>query len=30
MQRDLLLSEGIPVDADGRLPLARYRWHPPG
>ena len=29
MQRDLLLGEGIPVDAAGRLPLARYRWQPP-
>ena len=28
MQRDLLLAEGIPVDAAGRLPLARYRWRP--
>jgi len=26
MQRDLLLAEGIPVDAEGRLPLACYRW----
>ncbi len=26
MQRDLLLAEGIPVDAEGRLPLARFRW----
>ena len=26
MQRQLLLAEGIPVDAAGRLPLARYRW----
>jgi methylated-DNA-protein-cysteine methyltransferase-like protein len=26
MQRDLLLAEGIPVDADGRLPLRDYRW----
>jgi methylated-DNA-protein-cysteine methyltransferase-like protein len=30
MQRDLLLAEGIPVDAEGRLPLARRRWLPPG
>lgn len=30
MQRDLLLSEGIPVDEEGRLPLGPYRWHPPG
>jgi len=29
IQRDLLLAEGIPVDAQGRLPLARFRWHPP-
>ena len=29
IQRDLLLTEGIPVDASGRLPLARYRWQPP-
>ena len=26
IQRELLLAEGIPVDAEGRLPLARYRW----
>jgi methylated-DNA-protein-cysteine methyltransferase-like protein len=30
IQRELLLAEGIPVDEDGRLPLARYRWRPPG
>ena len=30
MQRDLLLAEGIPVDAEGRLPLARFRWLPTG
>jgi methylated-DNA-protein-cysteine methyltransferase-like protein len=29
IQRELLLAEGIPVAADGRLPLARYRWRPP-
>jgi methylated-DNA-protein-cysteine methyltransferase-like protein len=29
IQRDLLLAEGIPVDAQGRLPLTRFRWHPP-
>jgi methylated-DNA-protein-cysteine methyltransferase-like protein len=29
IQRDLLLAEGIPVDGQGRLPLARYRWLPP-
>ena len=28
IQRELLLAEGIPVDAEGRLPLARYRWLP--
>ena len=28
MQRDLLIAEGIPVDAEGRLPLAQYRWSP--
>lgn len=28
MQRDLLIAEGIPVDAEGRLPLAEYRWSP--
>jgi methylated-DNA-protein-cysteine methyltransferase-like protein len=26
MQRDLLLAEGIPVDAEGRLPLRNHRW----
>jgi methylated-DNA-protein-cysteine methyltransferase-like protein len=26
MQRELLLAEGVPVDAEGRLPLARFRW----
>lgn len=26
MQRELLLAEGIPVDGEGRLPLARFRW----
>jgi methylated-DNA-protein-cysteine methyltransferase-like protein len=30
MQRELLLAEGIPVDEQGRLPLSRYRWLPPG
>jgi methylated-DNA-protein-cysteine methyltransferase-like protein len=30
MQRELLLAEGIPVDEQGRLPLAQYRWLPPG
>ena len=28
MQRTLLLAEGIPVGADGSLPLARHRWQP--
>ncbi|MCP9941691.1 methylated-DNA--[protein]-cysteine S-methyltransferase [Cyanobium sp. ATX 6E8] len=28
IQRELLLAEGIPVDAAGRLPLARHRWRP--
>ncbi|MEB3322665.1 MAG: MGMT family protein [Synechococcaceae cyanobacterium] len=26
MQRELLRAEGIPVDGEGRLPLARHRW----
>ena len=26
IQRELLLAEGIPVDAGGRLPLAQHRW----
>jgi methylated-DNA-protein-cysteine methyltransferase-like protein len=29
IQRELLLAEGIPVDAEGRLPLRRYLWVPP-
>ena len=29
MQRELLLAEGIPVDAEGRLPLRRYLWRAP-
>ncbi|MBD2550446.1 MGMT family protein [Microcystis elabens FACHB-917] len=29
MQRELLLAEGIAVDPEGRLPLARHRWQPP-
>ena len=29
IQRELLVAEGIPVDAEGKLPLARYRWLPP-
>ena len=28
IQRELLLAEGIPVDASGCLPLARHRWLP--
>jgi methylated-DNA-protein-cysteine methyltransferase-like protein len=28
IQRELLLAEGIPVEPDGRLPLARFRWCP--
>jgi len=28
IQRDLLVAEGIPVDAQGRVPLARFRWDP--
>ena len=28
IQRELLLAEGILVDAAGRLPLARHRWQP--
>ena len=28
MQRQLLLAEGIPVDAEGRLPLKRFLWTP--
>jgi methylated-DNA-protein-cysteine methyltransferase-like protein len=30
MQAELLRAEGIPVDGEGRLPLSRHRWHPPG
>ena len=29
IQRELLLAEGIPVDGEGRLPLARFRWSSP-
>ncbi|CAK6698521.1 MGMT family protein [Synechococcus sp. CCY9201] len=29
MQRQLLLAEGIAVDAEGRLPLRRYLWKAP-
>jgi methylated-DNA-protein-cysteine methyltransferase-like protein len=28
MQIELLRAEGIPVQADGRLPLRRYLWSP--
>lgn len=28
LQRLLLEQEGIPFDAQGRLSLAHYRWHP--
>ncbi len=28
MQRELLMAEGIPVDAEGRLPLRQFHWHP--
>ena len=28
IQRDLLLAEGIPVDAEGRLPLRKFLWYP--
>ncbi|TGG92614.1 MAG: methyltransferase [Aphanocapsa feldmannii 277cV] len=28
LQRQLLLDEGIPVDEQGELPLARYLWNP--
>ena len=30
IQRELLLAEGIPVDAAGQLPLAQHRWRPGG
>jgi methylated-DNA-protein-cysteine methyltransferase-like protein len=29
MQRQLLLAEGIPVSADGQVPLRRYQWVAP-
>jgi len=29
MQAELLRSEGIPVDPQGRLPLADHRWAGP-
>ena len=28
IQRELLIAEGIPVDAEGRLPLKHYLWRP--
>ena len=28
MQRELLISEGIPVDLNGHLPLKRFLWSP--
>lgn len=28
IQRELLIAEGIPVDAEGRLPLKHYLWQP--
>ena len=28
IQREMLIAEGIPVDAEGRLPLRRSLWHP--
>ena len=28
IQRELLIEEGIPVDAEGRLPLRQYLWRP--
>ena len=28
IQRELLLAEGIPVDAEGRLPLKQFLWTP--
>jgi methylated-DNA-protein-cysteine methyltransferase-like protein len=29
IQRELLLAEGVQVDGEGQLPLARYRWQAP-
>ena len=29
IQAELLRDEGIPVDGEGRLPLARHRWQAP-
>ncbi|HCX54940.1 MAG TPA: methyltransferase, partial [Synechococcus sp. UBA9887] len=28
IQRELLIAEGIPVDAEGRLPLRQFLWRP--
>jgi methylated-DNA-protein-cysteine methyltransferase-like protein len=28
IQRQMLQAEGIPVDAEGHLPLGRYLWRP--
>ena len=28
IQRELLMAEGIPVDAEGHLPLRQFLWHP--
>ena len=28
IQRELLLQEGVPVDAEGRLPLRERLWRP--
>ena len=25
--QELLMAEGIPVDAEGRLPLRQFLWH---
>ena len=30
IQRELLLAEGIPVDAAGQLPLGQHRWRAGG
>ena len=28
IQRELLIAEGVPVDAQGRLPLRQHLWRP--
>ena len=28
IQRELLIEEGVPVDAEGRLPLRQHLWRP--